>query len=229
MQEHEIQKKILLGLHDFFTHNKNVCLGDSQISKALDCSVEEARYHLQKLESLGYIKTKDASTLNGECLVVMNLTSTGWMAASGKIEIDMGDRIHSQSSYIGTQVNQTFHAPVGVQQTNLGDVSGDLNNTIDQLNELNSPETTELAKLLGKMKELLESESNLSSDDKVEALEQVKILAEVGQNPTDNRMQKAAKTAVRVLKGIVSELPTATKLVEGLNSLLPEVSKLLGF
>jgi dynactin complex subunit len=229
MQENEIQKKILLGLHDFFTRNKNACCDDSQISKALDCSVEEARYYLQKLENLGYIKTKDASTLNGECLVVMSLTSTGWMVASGKIEIDMGDRIHSQSSYIGTQVNQSFHASVGVQQTNFGDVNGDLNNTIYQLNELNSPETTELAKLLGKIKELLESESNLSSDDEVEALEQVKILAKFGQNPTDSRMQKAAKTAMRVLKGIVSELPTATKLVEGLNNLLPEISKLFGF
>jgi hypothetical protein len=229
MKELDTQNKILLCLHSFFTQNKNSTTGDSEIAEALEISTEEARYYMHQLANSGHINILDTSTLNGEHWSTTGLTSKGWMAANGKIEIDMGDRIHSNSSYIGTQVNQNFHAPVGVQQTNFGDVTGDLNNTIYQLNELNSPETTELAKLLGKIKELLESESNLSSDDKIEALEQVKILAEVGQNPSDSIMQKSAKTAVRVLKGIASELPTATKLIEGLNSLLSEISKLFGF
>jgi hypothetical protein len=229
MHMNETQFKILLDLHDFFKEKNHSSLEDSQIAKALNCNVEEARYHLQQLEKLDYIRTVDTSTINRKSLVVMDLTSKGWMTVNGKIEIDMDDQTHSKTSYVGTQLNQTFIAPGGVQQINLGNINGDLNNTINQLNELGNPETEVLAELLVKIQELLESETSLKPDDKAEALEQVKILAEAGKNPTEGKMQKAAKTAVRILKGIISELSTATKLVEGLNNLLPEISKLFRF
>ncbi|WP_445175108.1 hypothetical protein [Microcoleus sp.] len=48
-----------------------------------------------------------------------------------------------------------------------------------------------------------------SDEDKAEALEQVKALAEVGQNPQEGTMKKAGKTAMTMLKGILAGLPIA--------------------
>lgn len=41
-------------------------------------------------------------------------------------------------------------------------------------------------------------------------------------------MQKAAKTAIKILKGTISSLPSATKLVEQCSNLLPLISNFLG-
>ncbi|MDZ8032207.1 MAG: hypothetical protein RMX89_14015, partial [Nostoc sp. DedSLP04] len=59
-------------------------------------------------------------------------------------------------------------------------------------------------------------------------LEQVKALAEAGKNPQEGAMQKAAKTAIKILKGTISSLPSATKLVEQCSNLLPLISNFLG-
>ncbi len=75
---------------------------------------------------------------------------------------------------------------------------------------------------------LTEADTNLSQEDKVEALEQVKSLAEAGQNPQEGAMQKAAKTAMKILKGTVAGLPTAATLYEACNKLLPAIASLLG-
>ncbi|WP_390849776.1 hypothetical protein [Nostoc spongiaeforme] len=41
-------------------------------------------------------------------------------------------------------------------------------------------------------------------------------------------MQKAAKTAVKILKGTIASLPTTATLVEAGSKLLPLISKFLG-
>lgn len=66
-------------------------------------------------------------------------------------------------------------------------------------------------------------------DDKAEALEQVKPLAEAGKNPQDSGLQKAAKTAAKILKGTIAALPSTTALVEAGTKLLPLITKLFGF
>ena len=65
--------------------------------------------------------------------------------------------------------------------------------------------------------------------DKEEALKQVKTLAEAGQNPQEGAMQKMAKDALRFLKGLLTELPTAVALVEKCKELLPTIAGLFGF
>lgn len=108
-----------------------------------------------------------------------------------------------------------------------GDVSGEVNYSITQLKESNTPYSEELADKLIQLKAIIEEDHNLPEPDKIEALEQVKSLAEVSNNPQPEQA-KIAKGAIRMLKGIATELPTATKLVEGLNQLLPAIATLLG-
>jgi hypothetical protein len=112
---------------------------------------------------------------------------------------------------------------------NLGTISGNVTNSINQLKESNTPNSEQLAELLSQLKDYIESENELNSEDKEEALEQVNALAELGQNPQDGAMKKAAKTAIRVLKGIKDELPPTVALIQGLNQLIPAVEKFFSF
>lgn len=68
----------------------------------------------------------------------------------------------------------------------------------------------------------------MPQEDKAEALEQVKALADAGKDLQDGAMQKMGKTAMKILKGTVAGLPSAAKLAEECNKLLPLISKLLG-
>ena len=112
---------------------------------------------------------------------------------------------------------------------NLGMISGNVTNSINQLKESNTPYSDQLADLLSQLKSCIESEHELNFEDKEEALEQVSVLAEAGQNPQDGAMKKAAKTAITMLRGIKDGVPKAVTLVEGLNHLIPEVVKFFGF
>ena len=84
-----------------------------------------------------------------------------------------------------------------------------------------------IKELLTELQSAIEAETDLSDDDKAEALEQVKALAEVGQNPQESTMQKAGKTAMKILKGTIASLPSAATLVEACSKLLPAIASLL--
>jgi len=59
-------------------------------------------------------------------------------------------------------------------------------------------------------------------------LESCTTLAEAGQKPEDNVLQKAAKTSMKILIGTVTSLPDAAKLAEACSKLLPLITKVLG-
>ena len=84
---------------------------------------------------------------------------------------------------------------------------------INQLPASSDPNKPEIKELLTQLQDAIATSTDLDNDDKAEALEQVGALAEVGKNPSDGVMKKAAKTAMKILKGTAASLPTATKLV----------------
>ena len=131
----------------------------------------------------------------------------------------------------GVQGNVSGIAAAGENQTMtgvaLGQISGAVTNSIGQLQSANTPEATQLATLLEQLQSAIEHESHLAPEDKAEAMEQVKTLAEAGQKPEDNALQKAAKTALKILKGTIAGLPDAAKLVESCVKLLPAITTLL--
>jgi len=132
----------------------------------------------------------------------------------------------------GVQGNISGIAAAGENQAMtgvaLGAISGNVTNTISQLPDTTDPNEPSLKELLTQLQALIESEPELNEEDKVEALEQVKVLAESGQKPEDSTLQKLAKTAVKILKGTIASLPDVTKLVESGAKLLPYITKLLG-
>jgi uncharacterized protein YjbI with pentapeptide repeats len=146
-----------------------------------------------------------------------------------------GELIMSQSKgnikISGVQGNVSGIAAAGENQTmtgvTLGQISGSVTNTISQLPNSSESDKPGIKELLAQLQAAIEAESDLSEEDKEEALKQVKTLAEAGQKPEDGTLQKAAKTAVKILKGTVSGLPDAAKLAEACTKLLPIISKVL--
>lgn len=110
---------------------------------------------------------------------------------------------------------------------NLGAISGDVSNTIGQLPTASETNKPSLKELLAQLQKAIEAEPSLSSEDKAEALAQVKILAEAGKKPQDCALQKATKTALKILKGTAADLSSAAKLVPECAKLLPEIASLL--
>jgi hypothetical protein len=110
---------------------------------------------------------------------------------------------------------------------NLGAISGDVTNTIGQLPEATDANEPSLKALLTKLQAAIEATPELAPEDKVEALEQVKTLAEAGQDPEDSRLKKSAKTAIKVLKGTAASLPDVTTFVQECTKLLPAIGALL--
>jgi hypothetical protein len=106
---------------------------------------------------------------------------------------------------------------------NIDEISSIVTNTINQLPASPQSNKPGIKELLTELQIAIEAETNLSDDDKAEALEQVKTLAEVGKNPQESTMLKARKTAIKILKGAIASLPSAAILVEACSKLLPEI------
>ena len=107
---------------------------------------------------------------------------------------------------------------------NLGAISGQVSVQINQL-----PDTTasvnqhNLKDLLTQLKAAVDDDSELSDDEKAEALGEVAKLAKAGKNPQENAMQRMAKRATDALKSIAEPLSEASKLATVCKSLLPMI------
>lgn len=97
---------------------------------------------------------------------------------------------------------------------NLGEISGNVTNAVNQLPVAPEPEKPGLKELLAELQTLIEAETNLTDKNKEKALKQVKALAEAAQNPKAEEKQDLADTAITMLKGIVTGLPSAATLFE---------------
>jgi hypothetical protein len=151
------------------------------------------------------------------------------------VKITNKPKARSESKAMSDQIDQSRKIEItggtvnasGAGSLSLGDISGTVANTINQLSDSAKPGEPGIKELLTELQSAIESETDLSDDDKAEALEQVKTLAEVGKNPQESTMQKAGKTAMKILKGTIASLPSAATLVEACSKLLPAIASLL--
>lgn len=102
--------------------------------------------------------------------------------------------------------------------------SEDIDNVINQLPSSNQDNQPGIKELLIELKTVIDADLSLTIDDKNEVLEQVLVLAAAGQQPTKQKMQKFAKTALKILKATVAELDSKNNLVEVCNRILPTIA-----
>lgn len=140
-------------------------------------------------------------------------------------KVDNKNMTNSNDSSRNINVGRDFNATGTI---NLGEISGAVTNTINELPTSTEPNKQGIKELLTQLQTAIEDDTNLNQEDKAEALEQVKTLAEAGKSPQEGAIQKTAKTAMKILKGTIASLPTTATLVEAGSKLLPLISKLLG-
>jgi hypothetical protein len=110
----------------------------------------------------------------------------------------------------------------------LGDISGTVTNTLQQLQTASHPNAHELADKLKQLQTAINDEPNLPPEDKAEALTEVNVLAEAAKNPQKESQQKKANTALEILKSTIAALTPTAALVKSCSELLPAIAKLLG-
>ncbi|WP_366918567.1 pentapeptide repeat-containing protein [Acaryochloris sp. IP29b_bin.148] len=175
------------------------------------------------------IEEKDERIRSLESMVMSALKEDKYYVES---VYNLGDNVAEQRSIninAGGDIGNISGVVAGDQSgvLNLGTISGDVTNTINQLPDTPDSREPGLKELLTELQAAIEGEPELEKEDKVEALEQVKVLAEVGQDPQAGPMQKAGKTAMKILKGTTAILPPTTQLVKECTKLLPAIGGLL--
>ncbi|MHC5819386.1 MAG: pentapeptide repeat-containing protein [Nostoc sp.] len=140
-----------------------------------------------------------------------------------------GNTIMSDISGINIQGSSNVSGIAGNSSiANLGTISGNVSIALNQLPDSPDTEKPGIKELLTQLQEAISQSTDLPDEEKTEALEQVKAIAEAAKNPQESAKQKTAKTAITMLKGIFTGLPAIASVVEAGNKLLPVISKLFG-
>jgi uncharacterized protein YjbI with pentapeptide repeats len=199
-------------IHSDFTQNYQLSLAavEEKYKAVLQAKDEEINFHRQQS---GKIPEMIISLANKPINVQID----------NKVENENMTKDSSRKIEIGN-IGGDFNA--SGQALNLGEISGTVTNTINELATAPEPEKPGIKELLTQLKTAIETDSNLTEKEKEKALKQVKSLAEAAQNPQEK--QDLADTAITMLKGTIAHLPTAAKLVEECGKLLPLIAGFLG-
>jgi hypothetical protein len=125
-------------------------------------------------------------------------------------------------------VGGNFNINATQSVVNLRDIIGDVNHTINQIPADTSPQNQELKTLLQELTEAIQIEATLDDEEKAEAANQVKKIAQASQSPDDSALQTKAKKAVNLLETISKGLEPASKLFKACQKILPLILGFLG-
>lgn len=104
----------------------------------------------------------------------------------------------------------------------------DVTNAVEELPESQQAGLPGIAELLKQLQTAIEADDNLQPEAKAEALKQVKVLASAGKNPQAEQKRSSAKTAIKVLKAMIDEIPGVPTLVGTWKRVLPEITEIFG-
>ena len=132
----------------------------------------------------------------------------------------------------GIQGDISGFAVAGENQTNsgssIGDISGTVNIAIDQLSEDLHAGSPNLKDLLTQLQKVIEDDTDLSSEDKVDLFEQVKVLANAKQVTHQQEKEGLVRKAKKIFEATLKGLPDTAKTVEACSKILPLILKALG-
>ncbi|MGF1523839.1 MAG: pentapeptide repeat-containing protein [Leptolyngbyaceae cyanobacterium] len=190
---------------------------DIAYEKALPTATAQALLEAERRHKQEFVDFADKS-IDRISRVLSNLTiqSTA-MTNSNNPNITTGDG----SFYAGGDVT------LSGSTLNLGEISGKVSNQISQLPDTApNADQPSLKDLLAQLKTAIDQDTELSDDEKAEALGEVAKLVKAGSNPTEGAMQRLAQRATNTLKAIAETLTDASKLVTACKTLLPAIAAL---
>jgi hypothetical protein len=108
---------------------------------------------------------------------------------------------------------------------NLGEINGNVTNTINQLSDSQSPNKSELAGLLTQLQSAINSEDSVIDDkDKAKALKHIESIGKLGSNQNDATLREKAEDALDALIGIAAKFTSffgiAKPLIDSVKSIL---------
>ena len=112
---------------------------------------------------------------------------------------------------------------------NLGTISGNVTNAINQLPEAPESDQPNLKELLTQLQQAIQADADLPDPDKSDLLEQVQALAEAKQAEEPAKREGLTRKAMKMFDATLKSLPDTAKIVEACSKLLPLVLKALGF
>jgi uncharacterized protein YjbI with pentapeptide repeats len=112
---------------------------------------------------------------------------------------------------------------------NLGSISGNVTNTINQLPDISDPNQPSLKELLTQLQAAIEGESSLPDGDKADLLGEVQNLAEAKQTEEPTKKEGLVRKAKKIFDMTLQSFPAAATLAKASNELLPVILKVLGF
>jgi histidyl-tRNA synthetase len=110
----------------------------------------------------------------------------------------------------------------------LGDLNGQVTNSIQQLATSTAVGRQGLADILKQLQDAAVSDQALSEEQKQAALEAIETLAEEGKKKPEQRLGKLCSMAVNALKGVTATVSDVSKLADILQKSLPTIMALLG-
>jgi uncharacterized protein YjbI with pentapeptide repeats len=111
---------------------------------------------------------------------------------------------------------------------NLGTISGNVTNAINQLPDPSESEQPNLKALLTQLQQAIEADRNLPDPDKSDLLEQVQALTEAKQTEEPTKREGITRKAMKMFDATLKSLPDTAKIVEACTKLLPLILKALG-
>ncbi|MCT7956757.1 pentapeptide repeat-containing protein [Laspinema palackyanum] len=113
-------------------------------------------------------------------------------------------------------------------QLTLGDLTGQVTNTIQELHDVQSENGQDLVNILTNLQQSITTDPALGENQQKRALKAVETLAKEGKKPPEERDQDIAGMALDALQGISATVGHASKLAEFAEKYLPTLSKLFG-
>ncbi len=190
-----------------------------RVLEILGIDLQSREVRTQVIAMLGETTDEDSRNLDN---AVSGGTTVSRIRVGIKIEplINRLASLLRESTALVGQIKSEFRAAQAA--------SSDVSNALNQLPDSPEPEQPGIKELLTRLQAAIDADTDLTPEDKAEALEQVILLVEAGQNPTEERRQKYARTAIKILKGTVADLPTTNHLVEECNQVLPAIARTFG-
>jgi len=208
---------------EYHQAQQSISTGHDLILRAKDDQIEQMRsyIHAQEKHIQGLISciaqpreptivTKIYSTQQGDIMEGQKIQAGG--------NIEQGNRIIAGGDFTSTG-----------STTNLGEIGGQVTNSIQQLQDIQTSDSQELAQILTTLQAAIQNEQNLPDTIKTVSLENVKILSEEAKKEPTQRSKSILEKSVDFLSGIGKIVGDTSKLAEVCKNYLPTVTKLLGF
>jgi hypothetical protein len=200
----------------------------AQLARQLQQAYEKNRQLLGQVEEYKVLSAAESRRANGlQTLFHASLAQPHSVTIQNNQNTGDNPMITQDNQAIATGANSNINFGTQTGNTlNFGTISGNLTNSLTQL--ATQPQTQAIAAHLKEFQTAIETDAHLPEPDKIDALEQVAIVATASQDPTKPENISLTRKAMKLLKGTIDAVPKATSFIEACTKLLPLIGKAFG-